>query len=257
MDKYLIEENSIYALIPARGGSKGVPGKNIRLIKDYPLIAYSIAICQMSSRINRTIVTTDSKEIAMIAEKFGAEVPFLRPSEFAGDKSGDIEFVMHALGWFEENEGRLPAYIVHIRPTTPLREREVVDMAIEKMICSGNATSLRSAHKAPESPFKWFVKNDSEYFHSIVENISNEEANSGRQNFQDVYIPDGYVDVIKTEFVIDNGILHGDKMLAFESPMCMEIDTEEELEMIEYQLQSNQNEVYRYLLQNYAHLQMK
>lgn len=251
MDCNLIKKGSIYAIIPARGGSKGVPGKNIRCLKGYPLIAYSIAICKMSSKIDRTIISTDSGQIAETARKYGGEIPFYRPIEYAKDMSGDIEFVNHALNWFADNEGCLPEYIVHVRPTTPLRRRDIFDSAIETMISNKEATSMRSAHKAPESPFKWFLKTEEGYLKGLRENISNEKANEGRQKFPVVYIPDGYIDIIKTEYVIQNGILHGEKMLGFESPMCTEVDTEEELKQIEYQIENTPSDVFEYLIKNY------
>ena len=92
-----IDRNSVVALIPARGGSKGVPKKNIQAVKGYPLIAYTIAAGILSKEIQRVIVSTDSNEIAQIALHFGAEVPFIRPTEYASDVSGDIEFVEHAI----------------------------------------------------------------------------------------------------------------------------------------------------------------
>ena len=249
--KKLIKPHEVVAIIPARGGSKGVPGKNIRDLEGYPLIAYSIVASILSEKIDRVIVSTDSEEIADIARKYGAEVPFMRPAQYASDTSGDIEFVEHFINRMSELEGSLPEYIVHIRPTTPLRDVEIVDEAIEACMSDKECCSLRSAHLASESPFKWFVKNEDGYFGSMSGNISNEDLNGGRQAFSDVYIPDGYVDVLKTEFILDNGILHGDKMLAFESPMCYEVDTLDDLELIRYMIRKSGSALYDYLKQNY------
>ncbi len=246
-----IDRNQVVALIPARGGSKGVPKKNIQLIKGYPLIAYSIAAGVLSKCIDRIIVSTDSEEIAQIALRFGAEVPFIRPAEYASDLSGDIEFVEHAIRYMYENEETIPEYLVHLRPTTPFRRPEIVDEAIaacqEQMDCS----SLRSGHKASESPYKWFLKNEEGYFRSLQENIDNDTANSARQKFPDVYVPDGYVDVLKSSYVIREDKLHGSKMLGFESPNCVEVDTLEDLDHIRYQIERNGSEIYDYLRQNF------
>ena len=249
-----IVQNSTLALIPARGGSKGVPHKNIRLLKGFPLVAYSIALAKMSESIQRVIVSTDSVEIAEIAEKFGAEVPFMRPADFSGDKSPDYEFVNHALNWLAVHEGSIPEYVIHLRPTTPLRTPEIVDRAVMQFKENQVATSLRSGHKASESPFKWFIKNEKNFFQSIAKGISNEDANAGRQKFPIVYIPDGYVDVIKTEFVVNHEILHGEKMLAFESPVCYEVDEEEDFMLLEYQIQKESSILYEYLMKNYSDL---
>src|SRR5229473_743527 len=102
----------VYSIIPARGGSKGIPGKNVAPLAGFPLIAYSIKASLKARTIDRTIVSTDSPEIAEIAMSFGAEVPFLRPAAIAGDKSTDYEFFNHALEWFQVNESKMPEYIV-------------------------------------------------------------------------------------------------------------------------------------------------
>lgn len=252
-EEYLnrINRESIVALIPARGGSKGVHKKNIQMIKGYPLIAYSIAAGLLSKKIDRVIVSTDSEEIAEIAKHYGAEVPFLRPAEYASDRSGDIEFVEHAIGYMYTNEECIPEYLVHLRPTTPLRDIAIMDEAIMQCMSNEECCSLRSAHKAPESPFKWFLKQENGYFRSIQEGVSNDTANEARQSFADVYIPDGYVDVIKSSYVIQQGILHGEQMLAFESPCCMEVDTMDDLDYIQYQVQKEGSALFEYLKQRF------
>ena len=246
-----IDKNKVMALIPARGGSKGIPKKNIQLVKGYPLIAYSIAAGVLSSYIDRIIVSTDSEEIAQTALRFGAEVPFIRPAEYALDNSGDIEFVEHAIQYLYENEGAVPEYLVHLRPTTPFRKVEIVDRAIKECRISAECSSLRSAHKAAESPYKWFLKNQEGYFRSIREGIDNDTANTARQQFPDVYIPDGYVDVIKSSYVIQKNKLHGAKMIGFESPDCTEIDTADDLDYVRYQIEKKGSEIYEYLKQNF------
>jgi len=146
----------IYAIIPARGGSKGIPKKNIYNLGGYPLIAYSIAAAKMARKIDRIIVTTDSEEIADIAKKFGAEVPFLRPAEISGDTATDREFVIHTLDWLKKNEGEIPDYLIHLRPITPLRNPKKIDDAIETIMKRPKATSLRSGHKTDTVPQKCF-----------------------------------------------------------------------------------------------------
>ena len=120
----------IMAVVPARSGSKGVPNKNIRELSGKPLLAYSIVAAQKASLIDRIIVSTDSDEYAFLAKEYRAEIPFLRPSEYADDKSTDYDFVKHLLDWLADNENTLPEYIVHLRPTTPFRNPVVLDDAI-------------------------------------------------------------------------------------------------------------------------------
>lgn len=251
-NKYNFCENEVVALIPARGGSKGVPRKNIRNLNGYPLISYTIAACQISAKISRIIVSTDDKEIADISKRFGAEVPFIRPAELASDVSGDIEFVMHAIEWLQENEKKVPEYLVHMRPTTPLRDPALIDEAIDRIKMTKNSTSLRSAHPAPESPLKWFVEGDDNTFIPFVNGITNDEANNGRAGFEKVYIPDGYVDILKPECIVNTGLLHGQKMLSYISPFCTEVDTEYEFGMLEYEVMKKGSEIYDYLEKNYS-----
>lgn len=230
---------SVYAIIPARGGSKGVPGKNLRPLAGYPLLAYSIAAARLTRGIARAVVSTDSQEIADLARRYGGEVPFMRPAALAGDKSGDAEFMRHALDWFKANEPQAPDYLAHLRPTTPLRDPELLDQAIELMLSRPEATSLRSAHPAPESPFKWFLKADNGYFSGIVPQYSNDDLNKPRQSFPEVYIPDGYIDLINAGAFASSGLLHGPRLLAFVSPRCHEVDVPEDFDYLEFEIKKN------------------
>ena len=132
MMKFDVAKGMVTALIPARGGSKGVPRKNIKDLGGFPLIAYSIAAAKISKVISRIIISTDDEEVAVTAKRLGGEVPFMRPAELATDTSTDIDFVHHAMEWLQQNEGHIPEYFVHLRPTTPLRDAELMDAAILK-----------------------------------------------------------------------------------------------------------------------------
>ena len=226
------------AIIPARSGSKGVPGKNIKLLGEIPLFAYSIIAAKMMPSVSRVIVSTDSEEYAEIAKEYGAEVPFLRPDEISGDKSTDFDLFLHALNWFKVNENLIPDYILHLRPTTPLRNPQIMEDAVRLFIENKNlASSLRSGHSAPESPYKWFLKDDNNYFKGLRDDLTPEKVNLPRQSFPSVYIPDGYIDILKSDVILTTGTLHGDKMLVFESPFCVEVDTKDDFEYLEFQIQ--------------------
>lgn len=226
-----IKLNEIIAIIPARSGSKGVKDKNIIEINSVPLLALSIAAAK-SAGIERVVVSTDSKEYAKLAVRFGAEVPFFRPAHLSDDSSTDYDFMYHAMSWFRENENIVPEYWVHLRPTTPFRVPEVLNGAIAMLLSSNNANSLRSAHKAPESPHKWFLKDDNDFFIPFKTSLSAEELNSPRQKFDSVYIPNGYIDIVRSSFVFREEMLHDKNMLVYETPQIIEIDTEFEFETI-------------------------
>jgi len=225
----------VIAIIPARSGSKGVPDKNIRLLGNHPLIAYSIAAAKLSG-IERVLVSTDSKKYAEIAEKYGAEVPFLRPTELAADQSTDLEFMQHAMNFMSKVGEVVPEYWIHLRPTTPLRDPNILKEAINFIQQHPEAHSLRSAHPAPESPFKWFLRDSVGYFQGLREDLTPEKVNLPRQTFPTMYVPDGYIDIVRSSWVLTQQNLHGHNMYVFESPVCTEIDTIKDFEFLEYQL---------------------
>jgi len=237
---------NVIAIIPARAGSKSVKDKNIVQVGGHPLIAYSIAAAKLSDLVERVIVSTDSQEYAEIASQYGADVPFIRPQEYSTDTSTDRDFLLHAMQWLKENEEECPEYWVHLRPTTPLREPEIVDKAIQQIMNDQNATSLRSGFKAPESPLKWFTKNERGYFQGLIAD-SDESYNRPKELFDTVYVPDGYVDVIKQSYVISGSQIHGDKMIGFETPATTEVDTPEELEYLRYLLSNSTSKLKDYL----------
>lgn len=226
----------VVALIPARSGSKGVVNKNIKLLAGQPLIAYSIAAAQLASNIDRIIVSTDSEEYAYIAHEYGAEVPFLRPDEISGDTSEDYDFIRHLLDWMMENEGYQPQYLVHLRPTTPLREPKYIDTAIEQIKRDASATALRSVHEMSESAYKTY-EIERDYLKSIGSGSFDLEAsNAPRQQFKKTYQANGYVDIIKILYVMKNSKLHGDRVIAFVTPRVVEVDTVDDFDYLTYQV---------------------
>lgn len=236
------------AIIPARSGSKSIKDKNLALLGGYPLIAYSIALAKMTEGIDKVIVSTDSKEYAEIAQKYGAEVPFLRPKQLSQDSSTDYDFMSHAVKWFDENSIIAPDFWIHLRPTTPLRDPNIVKKAMSLIANRKDATALRSGHLSPESPFKWLRKNKEGFLTSLSGNDTNlDKYNGPRQDFPNVLIPNGYVDIVRSSFIKKKKLLHGDKVLAFESPFCNELDSYEELELLEFQLKKNNSSLIKYL----------
>jgi len=239
------------AIIPARSGSKSVPNKNVASLDGFPLIAYSIAVAKLSKKIERVIVSTNSEKYAEIAIQYGAEVPFIRPENISTDLSVDRDFLLHAMQWLEKHENQKPEYWVHLRPTTPLRSTLLIDNAIDIIQHSSDATSLRSGHKAPESPLKWFKMNNKGFFDSIMLEKGNELFNLPREYFDDVYIPDGYVDIVKRSFVTSIDSIHGDKILGFESPEdTNEVDSISEFDYIKYQMTQKESPLFDYLNQH-------
>ena len=227
----------IAALIPARGGSKGVPHKNIRKLCGYPLILYSIAACKFCKEIDDIFISTDDREIADIAEKYGAKVPFLRPKKYAGDNSTDYQYLKHFFSKIDVDEVAL------IRPTTPLRNPVLVGGFIEKYFkIKEQLTSLRSMHELSESPYKFFKINDKGYCEGFFEDYEGikDYTNLPRQSFPKAYHPNGYIDIIKKE-TINTGHTYGDKIYPVVTGYVTEIDTLYELKIIENELKISGN----------------
>ena len=241
-------KENVLAIIPARSGSKGVPGKNITLLGGHPLIAFSIAAAKLAG-IERVLVSTDSEEYASVAMRYKAEIPFMRPAEISSDQSTDFEFMRYAMDWLVEKENSVPEYWLHLRPTTPLRDPQILKDALELIQQHPEASSLRSGHEAPESPFKWFLKDDEGFFKGLREDLTPEKVNLPRQTFPKMYNPDGYVDIVLSSHVLHNTTLHGEKMLVFESPQCGEIDKQEDFEYLEYQIRKHGSPMQDYLKQ--------
>ena len=229
--------SQVVAIIPARAGSKGVIDKNIKELAGYPLIRWSIEACKKSKSIDRIIVSTDSEAYRDLCLSYGAEVPFLRPIEISGDNSTDIDFIIHALDWMNENQLE-PSLIAHIRPTTPLRNPKLIDQAITSFDPNKN-TSLRSVHQMAESAYKNFEISDAGNLVSIFTRQSElDSSNNVRQSFADTYTPNGYIDVLSTDFIRANGLMHGNNVMPFITETVTEIDNEYDFEFLEYQVAS-------------------
>jgi len=230
---------TVVALIPARAGSKGVPNKNVRLLDGHSLLAWSIAACLKSSTINRVIVSTDSAEYAALAKSCGAEAPFLRPAAISGDRSTDYDFIVHALDWLASEEGE-PDYLVHIRPTTPLRDPKLIDDAVAAFIAAPNATALRSVQEMSESAYKTFeIASGGQLKRLAADNTELDSANNARQQFPSTYQANGYVDVLSTLFIRKAKLIHGNHVIPFVTPTVVEVDTEDDFAHLEFQLSQN------------------
>ena len=220
----------ILALIPARGGSKGIPRKNIVNLCGKPLIAYSIEQALASRWINRVIVSTDDEEIAAISRQYGAEVPFMRPGEFAHDLSPDIDVFRHALQWLEANEGYIPEIVLNHRPVCPIRKVETIDRAIELFMNTPQADSLRSVCTPAQTPYKMWKIVDG-YMKPLLELPGVAEPyNQPRQALPEVYWQLGYVDMVRAEVITQKGKMSGDRILPFiVEEEWVDIDYEEDI----------------------------
>ena len=225
--------DEVWALVPARSGSKGIADKNLQEIQGVSLLGLSVLAGTASSAINRCFVSTDSTTYAVEARRYGAEVPFLRPDYASNDKSTDLDVFLHFLGWAAASVQHLPWAIVHLRPTTPCREPERVNAAVRlAKEVRMSATAVRSVNPAAESPFKWFLR-DSEGYLTTFDRVRELDAsNRSRTEFEDVYIPNGYVDVVFSSHIIRTGLLHGNSVRPFLTEPVIEVDVPFDLELL-------------------------
>ena len=200
MDR-MVAKPEVLAIIPARGGSKGIPHKNIKPFAGYPLLSYSIAAGLQSELTTRVIVSTDDEEIAAVAREWGAETPFMRPAEFAADNTLDLPVFRHALTWLKENENYVPDIVIQLRPTSPARPRTLVDEAIRLLMYHPEVDSVRGVVPADENPHKmWRVDPKTGLMHGLlqVEGID-EPYNAPRQKLPVIYWQTGHIDAIRPE----------------------------------------------------------
>jgi N-acylneuraminate cytidylyltransferase len=170
-------------------------------------------------------VSTDSKEYQKLAIKLGAECPFLRPKEISADNSGDIDFVKHALEEISQR-AKLPDFIVHLRPTTPFRDPNIIEQAVLLASKDSDWTAIRSVHEMSESAYKSFEIDESGKLFSVFSKDRNlESSNFGRQRFPKTYQANGYVDILSVEQILQTGEIHGSDVQSFITEPVIEIDS--------------------------------
>lgn len=226
----MINGKSVLAVIPARGGSKGVPKKNIRLLNEKPLIAYTIEEAIKSKYLDKVVISTDSKEIADICKKYGGEIPYLRPKELARDDSPTVDCVLHMIEWLKNNEFYEPDYICLLQCTSPLRTFQDIDGTIEKIIDS-NMDGAISVCEAEVNPY-WtnvFDGNSLRYF------IEEGKQIRQRQKLPKIYRYNGAVYVIKTDIFIKEMTFEPKKITGYimSNENSIDIDTEVDFKIAE------------------------
>jgi CMP-N,N'-diacetyllegionaminic acid synthase len=217
----------ILAIIPARGGSKGIPGKNIKHLNSKPLLAYTALSAMNSKFITRRVLSTDDTEIAKIGAEYGLEVPFMRPSHLASDLSPSLEAFQFTLKELAARAGYIPDLVVILQPTSPLRNSTHIDEAIEQYI-GADADSLVSIVKIPHhmTPFSAMQKNIDGYLHSLT-NLN--ELQNQRQNKPIYFARNGAaIYITNPRNLVNNNSLFGKKIIGYEMSKLDSIDIDDE-----------------------------
>jgi CMP-N-acetylneuraminic acid synthetase len=229
------------AVVTARSGSKGVPDKNIRQLAGYSLLEWSIMACKKVELIDHVFLSTDSKKYAEIGKEAGAEVPFLRPEHLASDQATDLEVFTHFVDWMA-TAGMNYEGVLHIRPTTPLRDPAVIQAAIEMyFLFKDQITSLRSIQEMSESAYKSFEVLEKGLLKPILAGSSLDDVNAPRQSFPKTYTANGYVDIVKPTLIKELNQFHGTKIMSFLTPSTIEIDTEDDLTYVSWKVAQDPN----------------
>jgi CMP-N-acetylneuraminic acid synthetase len=230
----------ILGIIPARGGSKGVPRKNIKLLNGKPLLQYTSEIALESQYLTTVILSSDDTQIITVAKSLGIQVPFLRPEEFAKDTTPTLDVIIHALQWYQ-NQAIFFDAVCLLQVTSPFRTVAFLDKAVEKFITS-DCDSLVSVQKVPhEYNPHWTFELNPEGNLKIA--TGEDQIISRRQELPDTYHRDGSIYIMKTEVLLQQHSLYGKSISFIESPpeFYVNIDTIADWETAEQMIKNKQN----------------
>lgn len=229
----MVDRPEVLAIVQARGGSKGLPRKNVLPLGGYPLVAYSIASGLASETITRLIVSTDDDEIAAVAERYGAEIPFRRPADLAADDTPDYPLFVHALDWLEREQNYRPEIVVQLRPTTPLRPHGLLDEAVRMLLNDPRADCVRGVTVPKQTPYKMWRDAADGYLAPLMSTDFSEPYNTPRQKLPAAYWQTGHVDAIRATTIRQQHSLTGDHVrpVFIELSYCVDIDTLADFEL--------------------------
>lgn len=238
----------VLGVVGARSGSKSIPHKNIKPLLGKPLMAWIIEAAKNSPYVTRLVLSTDSPEYQAVGRKYGAETPFLRPAEFANDTASDIDYLTHAAGWFEKNEGWKPDIVLRLPPTTPLCTTASINACVEHLIKDPEATSARTITIAGKHPYKlWKIVG--EELHPFVpkEWSGLREPSATARQFYNVNAY-SHVDVIavRRDTLMNEGLLTGKKTKFVMLPKtdAVDIDNEHDFLLAEFLLKKRTTQNY-------------
>ncbi|HIP93107.1 MAG TPA: acylneuraminate cytidylyltransferase family protein [Desulfurobacteriaceae bacterium] len=235
----MLNNKKILALIPARGGSKRLPKKNIKPLLGKPLIAWTIEQALDSKYIDEVIVSTDDLEIAKVSRSYGAKVPFIRPKELAQDNTSTIDVILHTIKFFEEN-GKFYDIIILLQPTSPLREIEDINRALELFFSNKSALSLVSVKENEHPPF-WSMKLEDDFLKPL---FKKEFLFKRKQELPKTFLPNGAIYIAEVETLKKYKTFFTPKTIAYimSHEKSIDIDTDFDFYFAEFILQKKRLE---------------
>jgi len=235
----------ILGLIPARGGSKGVPNKNIRLLNNKPLIAHTIETATKSELLTDVVVSTDDHKISDVSKCFGANVPFLRPEHIATDEAKTIDVCLHAINYFQKN-GMNFEILVLLQPTSPLRSVHDIDGTINLLLNHKKNSCITLSSVGSCHP-NYIYRRKSLEVDIFSPLITHQVIGERRQEFEDYYYRNGAVYAVRTDFLLKNNLIMDKESLGFIMPeiRSVNIDTEFDFIMAEKLIEMNEKNIKR------------
>ncbi len=229
----MTRDNSILAIIPARQGSKGLKNKNIKVLKNLPLIAWSILAAKKCKKISEIIVSTDSKKISNISKKYGAKVPFLRPKKFASDKATTFSVIKHAIEFYKKKNVEFK-YLLLLEPTSPLRDYKDINFCINKMINQNVETIVSVAKVKAQHPNFLFYINKRDTLKPFLKNNLN--SSMRRQDIKPLYFLEGSIYISKISTLLKEKTFYHDKTRPFvvKNWRSLEIDDINDFNLAKY-----------------------
>lgn len=237
----MINGKSVIAIVPARGGSKGLPGKNIKELCGKPLIAWSIEAGLASQYIDEVMVTTDSENIAGIARDFGATVPFIRPAELASDTATSFDTVKHVIDFYQNELNKTFDYIVLLEPTSPLRDTNDIDRALEKLFSIPNATAIAGICKTESQNPAFLVKKNNQDF--LIGYEYQDMKVLRRQDIHDIFFFEGSIYISRIDTLLNKKTFYHEHTVGYIVPKwkSFEIDDIDDFVMVEALLSFKRN----------------
>lgn len=234
----MINEKKILAVIPARGGSKGIPRKNIKKLNGKPLIAYTIEEAKKSGYIDKLIVSTEDREIAKISKIFGAEVPFLRPKELSNDNTPGIDPILHAVNWFKGKDCNFD-YVMCLQCTSPFRKYSQIDEAIEKLI-KLDGDSIVSVCESEITPY-WMKKVEDG---KLKDFINSNVFYTRRQDIPKVYRLNGAIYMARTQVLMNIKNWYSKNTLSYIMDKISSVDIDDmiDFKFVEFLMKGNNDD---------------
>ncbi len=225
------KNTKVLAVIPCRSGSKGIKDKNIIHVFGKPLIYYTILFAQSCNFIDKILISTDSRKYQRISESFGLAVNFLRPKKISKDSSLDVSFFKHAIDYLKKNQNYKPDFVVHLRPTSPLRKIKDLKNMLDIFVKKKKADSIRSISIMKKNPYKCWEMNSGNILKQIIKNKTffKEPYNAPRQLLPNFYYQNGIFDIFRAR-ILEKNVISGKKILGYCTDESLDIDNYHDIE---------------------------